>query len=197
MPALKNNRHEAFAQMLVEGQRRGWTQGACYSRAGYNAEGQVAEANASRLLKNAENGVFQRVQELMAGGVKRAEVTVASLLNELEMARAAAHDDKQFSSAVAAISGKFKVAGFDNRESGIGGSSEFAKCESIDDLMRTLLAGYESPAAALAELRELCTMIEDYAASHAVTIAPAAPARSRPNEAELSLTYLRKKSRRW
>jgi hypothetical protein len=194
MPVLKNNRHEMFAQMLVEGQRRGWTQGACYSRAGYNAEGMVAEVNASRLLKNAQNGVSQRVSELMAGGVRRAEVTVQSLLHELVLARTGATDDKQFSSAVAAIAGKAKLSGLDNRENSGVGASEFSKCETPDDLMRALLSD-QTPAEALASLDELRKEIERFASSRATLVPTHEPARPREpgGEADRSLAAYRRR----
>jgi hypothetical protein len=48
------------------------------------------------LLKITKNGIAKRVEELMQNGAKRAEVTVQSLLAELEEARAGAQDDKQF-----------------------------------------------------------------------------------------------------
>jgi hypothetical protein len=58
MPVLSNARHERFTQLLVEGKKYGWSDGDCYSRAGYRAEAGVARANASRrLLANANNGI--------------------------------------------------------------------------------------------------------------------------------------------
>jgi len=191
MPVLKNNRHERFAQMLVEGQRRGLTQGACYSRAGYGAEGHVAEANASRLLRNAETGITQRVVELTQGGVRRAEVTVKSLLAELEQARSGATDDKQFSSAVAAIAGKAKLSGLDNREtSGVGGS-EFAKCEDIPSLMRALLSD-QSVDEALASIDDLRDQIVAFAADNA-TLVPAVRPREPRSAADRALAAFRRR----
>jgi hypothetical protein len=71
MPALKNPRHEQFAQMIVLGTKNGWTQGAAYSRSGYKAEGQAAETNASRLLKNAQ--IQARLAELAEPVAKRTQ----------------------------------------------------------------------------------------------------------------------------
>src|SRR5689334_9768848 len=103
MGALKNPRHENFAQQLVQGQKFGWTRGASYSRAGFRAEGESAEVNASRLLKNAKNGIAARVQEIVGAGADRAAVTVESLLNELDQVLAGAISDRQYGAARAAI----------------------------------------------------------------------------------------------
>jgi hypothetical protein len=96
MPALKNIRHEQFARNLVAMTKTGGTQGNAYSKVGFKSEGAAADVCASKLLKITKNGIAKRVEELMQNGAKRAEVTVQSLLAELEEARAGAQDDKQF-----------------------------------------------------------------------------------------------------
>jgi hypothetical protein len=111
MSVLKNARHEIFAQQLIQGQKHGWTRGACYSRAGYKAEGKAAEVNASRLLSNANNGIVARVREIVGAGAARAAVTVESLLGELDMVLAGAVDDRQFGAARAAIDSKARLKG--------------------------------------------------------------------------------------
>src|SRR6266446_4099252 len=103
MAALKNHRHEAFAQALVRATRTRMTNGQCYSASGYSAAGEAAEAAASCLLCDVRQGVGKRVQEIMQAGAKRAEVSVASLLDELDVVLAGAVDDKQFGAARAAI----------------------------------------------------------------------------------------------
>lgn len=87
MPALKNIRHEQFARNLLAMTKTGGTQGNAYSKAGFKSEGAAADVCASKLLK-ITNGIAKRVEELMQNGAKRAEVTVQSLLAELEEARA-------------------------------------------------------------------------------------------------------------
>jgi ethanolamine utilization microcompartment shell protein EutL len=123
----------------------------------------------------------------MPGGAKRAEVTVASLLRELEQARASAQDDGQFSAAVQAIAGKARLSGLDREN---GGGSEFAKCETIDDVMRVLLDG-ETVSEVLSGLDQLRSEIENYAASHATVVAAADPDRRRINETEAALALFR------
>jgi len=182
MPTLKNPKHEALAQLIPQGARNGWTQGECYQRAGYRCSGHAAEVAASRLLKNVD--IQTRIAELQAPAIRKTGVTVASLLRELELARSAAQTDGQFSSAVAAISGKFRVAGLD-REDGIGGS-EFAKCETADEVMRVLMAN-ETPTEVLEQLTDLQAEVERYAANLATLVPGSEPARPRPNEIALSL----------
>jgi hypothetical protein len=184
MPTLKNNRHEQFARNLVEITKSGGTHGRAYHEAGFKSEGAAADVCASKLLSDTKNGIAERVRELMANGAKRVEVSVASLLRELELARSAAQTDGQFSSAVAAISGKFRVAGLD-REDGIGGS-EFAKCETADEVMRVLMAN-ETPTEVLEQLTDLQAEVERYAANLATLVPGSEPARPRPNEIALSL----------
>jgi hypothetical protein len=193
MPTLRNPKHEQFAQNLARIGKTGGTQGNCYTHAGYRCENGAAEAAASRMLADVRNGVADRVKELMSAAGKRVEVSVASLLRELEEARSAAQSDKQFSSAVAAISGKFKVGGFD-REDGIGGS-EFAKCETADEVMRVLMAN-ETPTEVLEQLTDLQAEVERYAANLATLVPGSEPARLRPNETALSLARSLPKRRR-
>jgi len=101
MPPLKNTRHEAFAQALAKGQ----SQEDAYAEAGFKPHRQ----NASRLITN--DDVRRRVTELQAKTVKKVEITVDSLAQELEEARAIALKEKQTSAAVSATMGKAKLFG--------------------------------------------------------------------------------------
>lgn len=101
MPALKNAKHELFAQ----GVAKGLSATDAYEKAGYKPH----RPSASRLLTNAN--VAQRVEELQAKAVKKVEVTVESLANELEEARSLALGEKQSSAAVSATMGKAKLFG--------------------------------------------------------------------------------------
>jgi len=78
MPALKNPRHEAFAQAILFGlynsDRETYSNGRAYQRAGYLAKdagksGGSAEAAASRLLKKVQP-ILARVRELQAEHIK-------------------------------------------------------------------------------------------------------------------------------
>jgi hypothetical protein len=89
MPALKNIKHETFAQELVKARAENRTQGTAYSRSGYSSTGPGAEVSASRLLADRKNGVADRVHELLSRGAVRAErrveTTVDSLIDKLEI----------------------------------------------------------------------------------------------------------------
>lgn len=56
---LKNARHETFAHLVADGRDAS----AAYKEAGYSARGNVAETNACRLLRNAQNGTPSRVRQ--------------------------------------------------------------------------------------------------------------------------------------
>jgi len=73
MPALENQRHEAFAQALA----KGMSADEAYVKAGFKAN----RGNASRLKAN-EN-VASRVEEIVNRGAEKAGLTVAKVLDEL------------------------------------------------------------------------------------------------------------------
>lgn len=101
MPVLKNACHEKFAQALAKGMNA--TE--AYATAGYKGD----RTAASRLSTNVN--VAQRVAELQGRAAKKAEVTLESLLTELEEARVIALAEKQSSAAVSATMGKAKLTG--------------------------------------------------------------------------------------
>jgi hypothetical protein len=101
VPILTNPKHELFAQALAKGENAT----KAYQSAGFKG----SRANASRLKAN--SNVAARVLELSVAGAKSAEVSVASLLAELEDARAKATSLNQLSAAVRATSEKAKISG--------------------------------------------------------------------------------------
>jgi hypothetical protein len=130
MPALKNLRHEQFAQELVLAMRTGDTNGTAYSRAGYKATGDAARASAARMLADASNGVAARVQEIVGRGAKRAEMTVESLIDELDAVLAGARGDRQWAAAKAAIDSKARLKGMFVDRTEIGMPGEFAAMDA-------------------------------------------------------------------
>jgi hypothetical protein len=98
---LKNQRHERFAQELAAGERAS----EAYVRAGYR----LNYGNCIRLKGNER--IKARVAELQALGAFRAEVTITSLLQELEHARQLAIKNGQAAAAVAASMAKAKLTG--------------------------------------------------------------------------------------
>ena len=110
MPVLRNSRHEKFAQELAAGK----SAAEAYERAGYVKN----SGNCIRLKGNER--VSARVAEIQYGGAVRAEVSVGSLLAELEAARLLALKVGQASAAAQCTMGKAKITGHivDRREVG-------------------------------------------------------------------------------
>jgi len=124
MPPLENPRHEAFAQALFEGLGNGLTQGQAYSAAGYTSNPNAAKASASRLL-NGKNHIIERVQELQAQAAKNRQATVASIVDELEVAREIARENNQPSAMVAASTAKAKILGLQINRTEVGKPGNF------------------------------------------------------------------------
>jgi terminase small subunit-like protein len=157
MPALKNPRHEAFAQAIFVGIFRPDlypTHGTAYNAAGYRAKnarkpGGAAEANASRLLKNAK--IFDRIAELQREAAEDAKETVDKCVAELNQLRADSHSDKAYGAAVSAVMGKAKLLGLvTERHEDVTGKPDFSKATSLEDVGIKLLqsVGYAEPSPA-------------------------------------------------
>ena len=100
MPVLKNQRWERLAQELAQNK----TASEAMILAGYSDV-----RNSTRLTK--KDLIRRRIEELKSRGAERAEVSIASLLGELEAAREKASNFDQLSAAVRAIEAKAKVSG--------------------------------------------------------------------------------------
>src|SRR6516165_4563883 len=101
MPILENGRWELFAQALAKGE----TATKAYVLAGFKP----SRTNAARLRSNER--ISARVLELQMAGAKSAEISVASLIEELEAARVKATSLNQLSAAVRATAEKAKISG--------------------------------------------------------------------------------------
>ncbi|NTF67962.1 hypothetical protein [Rhizobium rhizogenes] len=136
MPVLKNARHEKFAQELAKGK----TADKAYVNAGYkeNRHNAAALARAQHILT--------RVTELQAKTVKRVEITVDSLAQELEEARAIALAEKQSSAAVSATMGKAKLFGLGSENRNIRGTIQVVNitAKQLDALNEDELASLEA-----------------------------------------------------
>src|SRR5215813_5307505 len=113
MPALKNPRHEAFAQAIFSGitnaKGGAHSQAEAYRRAGYHVtNGNSAKACASRLLTFA-NGIGERIKELQAIAAEQAVESADKCVQELNQLRRDAHAGKAYGPAVAAVMGKAKI----------------------------------------------------------------------------------------
>lgn len=125
MPPLPNPRHERFAQALFKGE----TADAAYEIAAYKPN----DGNCIRLKGNER--VKARLVELQAAAAKASEVTVESLLAELEAARVRADSLDQLSSVVKAISEKAKISGLLVQRVEVGPAGAFDECETFEELI--------------------------------------------------------------
>lgn len=80
-----------------------------YEEAGYDARNNAAEANASRLLRNAK--VAARLAELQRQAAERAIVTIESIARQLDEDRQLARELGQAGAAVSATMSKAKIYG--------------------------------------------------------------------------------------
>ena len=102
MPVLSNPKHERFAQELAKGKPAS----VAYVLAGYKAN----DGNAATLKGNQR--VLERVDELVNAVAEKAGVTIQSLSEELEEARAVSKANGQGAAMVSATMGKAKLFGF-------------------------------------------------------------------------------------
>jgi phage terminase small subunit len=125
MPPLNNPRHERFAQALFEGH----TADESYALAGYKPN----DGNCIRLKGNER--VQARLSESQVQVAKKSVVTVQSLLDELEHARARADGLDQLSAAVKAISEKAKISGLLVQRVEVGSPGDFTEAETIEEII--------------------------------------------------------------
>jgi phage terminase small subunit len=108
MPALKP-RPELFVQTLVRGAKHGISARQAYIAAGYTARDGSADACASKLLKT--DKVKQRMEEITRPAVRKTQVSVESLLNELSQTIEDARSAKQHGVVIAALTLSAKLVG--------------------------------------------------------------------------------------
>ena len=168
MPTLQNVRYERFAQNIATSTRTKWSNGRCYSEAGFKTDDRSADACAARLLTRAN--IQARIAELVEPTARRTRATIDTLSAQLDEVFTGATGDRQWGAAGSAAALKAKLLGFMRERLEVGHVGEFDACTSSDEVIEKLLSRHESPAAALAELDELRTMIEDYASSHVAVV---------------------------
>jgi hypothetical protein len=150
MPALKNPRHEAFAQAIfsgiVDAKGGAHSQAEAYRRAGYHVtNGNSARACASRLLMFA-NGIGERIKELQALAAEHAVESADKVVQELNELKREAKADKAYSAAVSAVMGKVKVLNL-IVDQPPNTSVDFSSANSMQDIGRKLLQsiGFSAP----------------------------------------------------
>ena len=133
MPRLRNIRHERFARDY----HKNGVASQAYERAGYHSTTDGSRrAKASQLLTNPN--VVRRIAEYEASMQKRHEITVDTLLADLETDRALAHCEGQGSAAVQATMAKARLLGLivDRKETGKPG--EFEGLNTVADVIQAV-----------------------------------------------------------
>jgi len=137
MPALKNPRHERFAQLLASGK----TAAGAYEEAGYKRD----DGNSWRFSKKEEitarvqeitRETFERERAMTAAAAERATITRQGLIEMAEEIRTKAIAAGQLSAAVAATKEIGVLAGIRIERSERGAPGEFDWLEklSVDEL---------------------------------------------------------------
>jgi hypothetical protein len=129
MPALRNPRHERFAQALFEGKPAN----AAYAEAGYSPH----DGNCIRLRGNER--VQARLEELQAQTARSTAITVESICAELDQANAVAKERGQASAMVSASALRAKLAGLMIEKVEVGQVGDFDRCGSALDVATKLL----------------------------------------------------------
>ncbi|MGM4870677.1 terminase small subunit [Bradyrhizobium sp. 956_D2_N1_5] len=171
MAPLRNQRHENFCHQIIEAARFGRTQGQAYSRAGFKADGASAEANASRLLTDAN--IQARIAELGRPTARRTRATVDTLAAQLDEVFAGASGDKQWGAAGSATALKAKLLGFMRDKLELGGPGDFAVAETPDEVVDRMIEDWGAQEALrVADL--IKRLIEERVAGAAFDVTPPA-----------------------
>ena len=166
MPVLTNPRHERFAQAIFAQIAKGrgeYSQGKAYLAAGYNCSSESARRCASRLLTIVDD-IGARVAELQSASAKRKRVTVESIVDELEEARALAKDKEHTNTMVAATSAKAKILGLSVDRVEQGKPGDFASADNAQATARMLLrsAGMDESEISESCVSEAITALEHF-----------------------------------
>ena len=129
MPALKRVRHERFAQAIA----KGMSQRAAYVAAGYSPKPTTADPEASRLTRQPK--VEERVAEILKPEVRKAQVTLASILVQTAQTIEAATAAGQHGAALQGLTLQAKLLGLLRDKVEIGGPGAFDRLETMDDVM--------------------------------------------------------------
>jgi hypothetical protein len=187
MPALKNVKHELFAQRIATSPKTGLSQGQCYEAAGFKTNGRSADACAARLLTVAN--VQARIAELIEPTVRKTRATVDSLATQFDAVFDGAMGSAQFGAAGSAAAAKAKLLGFMREKIEVGSPGEFAAMNTVEQVVDAMLLLFDDPREALDGMRKLVEMAEERVANMATPFD--AKSRARPSEADRSLALLR------
>jgi hypothetical protein len=126
---LRNARHEAFVRGLFEGK----SAHQAYADAGYKA----CRQSAHKLLTKAD--IQSRLTALQEEAARKSEVTVESLISELEHARQRADSLNQLAASVKAISEKARISGLLTTKVEVGSPGSFEPVRSPAELAEEIL----------------------------------------------------------
>jgi len=128
MAPLKNTRREKFCLALAEG--RSATES--YELAGFKP----CRKNAARLTTF--DDIQARVAEIQSAAARKSEVTLGSIMAELEEARERATTKDQMAAAVRAIMGKAQLAGLLVEKVEVASPGVFDHCHTKQELWEAL-----------------------------------------------------------
>jgi hypothetical protein len=176
MGVLRNVKHERFAQNIATSARTKWSNGRCYSEAGFKTDDRSADACAARLLTKAN--VSARIEELLTPTVRKTRATIDSLSQQFDQVFEGAVAAEQFGAAGNAAGLKAKLLGFMREKIEFGRVGEFDKCETVQDVVDALMDDSD-PRKTLEVLDVMRSLVAKQIAerAHDVTPATAQPAR--------------------
>jgi hypothetical protein len=162
-----------FCQNLVRNAKHGMNLTRAYIASGYEGRGHVAESGGSRLMSYVE--IQMRVDELARPAVRKAQITIESLLGELETTIADAREAKQHSVVVRSLELAAKLVGLLKDRVEVGRPGEFDDCSSPQEVIDRLLEQHGTdPRAMVSGLRAMMDSIETRVAKMAAEAAPPA-----------------------
>jgi hypothetical protein len=132
MPALDNAKHERFAQEIAKGA----SNREAYRSAGYETKSEAAtDANASRLLS--DDKVRSRIAEIQERAATRAEITVASITENLARIARKAEDMDGPPGLAVARAAQMDIA----KLNGLVVDKKVVAETTLEDLLDSLAAG--------------------------------------------------------
>lgn len=197
MPRLTNELHERFCQLLPVVRKRGGSNSDAYREAGGTGTKRAAEVSASRILHRPD--VQARLAELAAPAVRKAQVSMDSLIQQLDSVFDGAAADKQWNAAGSAAAMKAKLTGYLRERLEIGGPGDFDACQTPAEIFAKIR--HESDDALrdwLEALEAITEAITGELAFRAINVPSASPASHSPyvDEAAASLAAIGYNQRR-
>jgi hypothetical protein len=146
---LTNPRHEKFCQKYASGK----SATEAYSLAGYKSD----RRNADRLTTY--DAIKTRVAELQTRNAASTEITVRSLVEELNGAIQQAEMLGQPTVRVSAAALKARLAGLDVKRMEIGAAGQFGHCESVREVVDAIINSTDDVHELIAGIEEFLQLI--------------------------------------